>query len=134
MKTFRETAGCAGLKKPAIDKLVSQDFDAIEVVKLMSAEDIAELEVSKGQTRVLERWVTTLNAPDPTATRAAVQPELANAPDHHDILSADVDGEIPGPSRTAPQNPVGRSLSTNLYPGCPMTITKGPYVPKGPPS
>jgi hypothetical protein len=59
-KTFKELAAQAGLKKPTIDKLISVDFDTTDVLKLMTDDDIAELEVSKGQTRTLELWVRSM--------------------------------------------------------------------------
>ena len=42
-KTFRDVAGQAGLKKATIDKLVGEDFDTTDVIKLMTDADIEDL-------------------------------------------------------------------------------------------
>ena len=47
-RNFRKVmfAGQAGLKKASIDKLVGEDFDTTDVIKLMTDADIEDLGVS----------------------------------------------------------------------------------------
>ena len=65
-KQFKELATQAGLKKATTDALVAEDYDSTEVVELMSAADLAELNITKGQQKMLQKWVTSLNAASPS--------------------------------------------------------------------
>ena len=70
-KTFKDLAGLAGMKKATIDRLIAEDFDSVDAVKLMTTDDISEMEVSRGQTRLLEKWVQSMSeettSPDTTS-------------------------------------------------------------------
>ena len=49
-KTFKDLAGLAGMKNTTIERIIAEDFDSVDVVKLMTTDDISEMEVSRGQT------------------------------------------------------------------------------------
>ena len=63
-KTFKDLAA-------TIDRLIAEDFDSVEAVKLRNTDDISEMEVSRGQTRLLEKWVQSMSeettSPDTTS-------------------------------------------------------------------
>ena len=60
-KQFRDLAAQAGLKKTTIDALLSEDYDSIDVLELMSTADVDELAISKGQRQLLQKWVSALS-------------------------------------------------------------------------
>ena len=96
-KQFREIAGSAGLKKATIDKLLAEDFHCTDVVKLMSSDDIAALEISMGQTRTLERRVLTLNHTADTtrvASPAAGPAPTSDVPTSDQPAPADTPGDL----------------------------------------
>ena len=53
-----------GLKNDTIQKLVSEDIDTSDILRLCSVQDIDEFRFSRGQTLVLKQWVTLLNCED----------------------------------------------------------------------
>ena len=77
-KTFEEQCSSAGIKPETYEKLAAEDFDTVDSVKLLTDEDIKDLQLSKGQTRTLEKWRNNLNLPsrkkaakdDPRSERA----------------------------------------------------------------
>ena len=60
LKEFKDAATQAGLKKASIDKLLAEDFDSMDTVKLLTGDDVSSLELTRGQQRLMERWMTTL--------------------------------------------------------------------------
>ena len=64
VKAFPEDGEKIGLKQDTITKLVGQDIDTVDILRLCSLADIADFQLSMGQTLVLQQWVTQLNAKD----------------------------------------------------------------------
>ena len=60
LKEFKEAAAQAGLKKASIDKLLSEDFDSVDTARLLTVDDISSLDLTKGQQRMLEQWVKSI--------------------------------------------------------------------------
>ena len=60
LKLFNDSAEQAGLKKDTITKLVAQDLDSMDVLRLVSNDDIGHLELSRGQTLLLTELVKDL--------------------------------------------------------------------------
>ena len=57
LKLFKEAATNYGFKKVTIDKLVADDFDSLDTAELLAMDDIQSFELTKGQLRLLERWM-----------------------------------------------------------------------------
>ena len=93
-KTFRDVAGQAGLKKATIDKLVGEDFDTTDVIKLMTDADIEDLGVSRGQTRTLEVWVKSLRTPTPPENSSEPRPSTEDATGHNTDIFLQHEGEL----------------------------------------
>ena len=98
-KNFKDVAATNGLKKATIDKLIGEDFDSIEVVKLMTPLDIEELGSTKGQTRTLQLWVKSLNvstpdpAPLPVSESGQSLPATASHGNDADLFMTDAEVE-----------------------------------------
>ena len=98
IKNFKDLAGQAGIKKATLDKLVAEDFDTVDAVKLMSPDDITTMDITKGQLRLLQQWVKSMNDDMPTTAASTSEHE---EPD--DVIStartdgrADADLFLPG--------------------------------------
>ena len=78
LKIFKDAATLFGLKKPSLDKLIADDFDSIDTAQLLTPGDIEELELTKGQQRLLQRWVETLRVPVNTPDIAASDTDIAS--------------------------------------------------------
>ena len=75
-KAFTEEGEQMGLKKDTVQKLVSEDIDTSDILRLCSVQDIDEFRFSKGQTLVLKQWVSLLNCADV----ASVNPPSETSP------------------------------------------------------
>ncbi len=60
-KSFEVLAEAAGVKAATLQKLIENDFDSLPTVKLLQDPDIAALELSLGQTRIVAKWRESLN-------------------------------------------------------------------------
>ena len=80
------------MKKATIDRIIAEDFDSVDAVKLMTTDDISEMEVSRGQTRLLEKWVQSMNeeTTSPTDTTSASHEDDDPAPTNSRITDADL--------------------------------------------
>ena len=90
LKLFKEAATNYGLKKVTIDKLVADDFDSLDTAELLTTADIESFELTKGQLRLLERWVQPLQ----TAKTASTP-----RPDDHtsgDVVDPEEDAQAHG--------------------------------------
>ena len=78
LKVFKDAATLFGLKKPSLDKLIADDFDSIDTAQLLTPGDIEELELTKGQQRLVQRWVETLRVPVNTPDISASDTDIAS--------------------------------------------------------
>ena len=62
-QSFLDAAKTAGIKNPTITKLDDEDFDSIAAIQSMEDDDIAELDITKGQKRLLKSWRQSLLQP-----------------------------------------------------------------------
>ena len=88
-KEFEEKCTLAGSKPVTVSKLFKEDFDSIGMVKLMTDEDIGELELTRGQIRSLQSWRNTLSKGDVTdseeASASGHQPPPQPNPEDHNV-------------------------------------------------
>ena len=117
-KKFLEASKSAGLKSVSISKLAEEDFDTIAAIKAMTEEDVSASGLTRGQTRLLQSWIKSLN------TQTTSQPSTSALPPP---TSRQSDG--PDPTQTAApvtnadltqNNEMQRllgQLNTNGYPG-----------------
>jgi len=54
---FEDSAKQAGLKEATVDKLKAEDYDCLEALQLMSLDDMGDMDISKGQQKMLVRWL-----------------------------------------------------------------------------
>ena len=109
MQEFTETAEAAGLKDTSVRKLIEQDIDATDVVSLLSEADITDLQLSRGQTLVLRRWVKNLNTETPESV-----PDVQAEPSLDELLE-----QLDGDTVYTPTEPT----ADNKTPGKPLYIT-----------
>ena len=118
MKTFREEAEAAGLKKETIQKLCAQDIDTLEVLGLMSDDHVSELELSRGQSLLLQKWVASrrqIESPSCSSNQSTDETtnQSADGPTNQSAGSSAVQNQSP----TVPnqvQSPVDAALNTLL--------------------
>ena len=91
-KEFEEKCTLAGLKPATVSKLFKEDFDSIGTVKLVTDEDIGELELTRGQIRSLQSWRNTLSKGDVSldtdseeASASGHQPPPQPNPEDHNV-------------------------------------------------
>ncbi len=126
-KSFKEHATQAGLKKATIDALMAEDYDATEVIELMSENDILEIDISKGQRKLLQKWVSSMQtesqgvpasrgalASDHVETTPDVPPGHATVADVDQLLADGDDDDIWSDQENAAQSN-GRPLYINDF-------------------
>ena len=65
-KKFGEAAANAGLKPVSVNKLAEEDFDSIEAIQAMTTDDVESIGLTRGQTRLLQKWIIALHPTEST--------------------------------------------------------------------
>ena len=107
-KAFTEEGEQMGLKKDTIQKLVAEDIDTSDILRLCSEQDIDEFRFSRGQTLVLKHWVTLLNCEDVASVNPPSETSQTGEVTLHNLLGqmeATVDT-----GRSSAATPLGKPL------------------------
>ena len=67
-KKFSEAVKAAGMKPASMQKLAEDDFDTISAIKAMTDDDVRSVNLTRGQTRLLESRIKALNKPAVSAS------------------------------------------------------------------
>lgn len=70
-KTFDELAADAGIKPPAVQLLVDNDYDSVAAIATISTDELNKLDLSLGQKGMLRAWVDKLAPPTPKKAASA---------------------------------------------------------------
>ena len=62
-KQFKDSVSSYGLVPASIEKLIEEDFDTLDIVVLLTIEDVDTLGLARGQNRLLVKWLDTLRPP-----------------------------------------------------------------------
>ena len=88
-KKFTDTALGAGLKPVSINKLAEEDFDSLDAIQAMTDEDVESVGLTRGQTRLLQKWIASLQQPVLDGSTPLTTTTLPQAPTTTQGLSKD---------------------------------------------
>ena len=76
-KSFGELATIAGLKQTSLNKLAKEDLDTCIAIREMTEDDVRAINLTRGQTGALQRWIKKLRDVEHAET-PAVQPQQSS--------------------------------------------------------